>query len=484
MLVRILDERPADANALFEELSASVRDAAIAEKAGLLSDAQLEEKLDLGSERARAAVLAYTRARVPMLSAPAVEDGAASPAMVRFPDLLDEARLWAWAGVGFGDATTYLLHLGLRALAVEEQLMVRFWGKVATRSGDYYIAEARTKANPATTRAERRVMEGREGANKYTYYVTKSPGPAASWAVLPHVTVAQLAAAQRVRRFFTGDLAAGVPSFPPITATPAPGSGPGGEGFDPSPGLGTEANLLRAVVGLITADTSLSLAGFLETETEEGAEGQGEYTTVKAAEAPDAVAFDSLKDPGTWVHAELDVSPAGRTQPTPAPLGADGEPVEPEEPDPEPLGPLRGIGDDSRPCGEKEAALLAEAGLETKALWQLRGEGLPCAPCGPAAEEGSAVGKAESASSVVVAKSLKWPGAVAVAREGKMCLSVYNGFGVVSSAMKPAPYEFSLPGPVAMEWRPADLEEDADPTVGKIEEKDVIFEPVAEAEEE
>ena len=109
---------------------------------------------------------------------------------------------------------------------------------------------------------------------------------------------------------------------------------------------------------------------------------------------------------------------------------------------------------------------------------------LPCAPCGPAAEEGSAVGKAESASSVVVAKSLKWPGAVAVAREGKMCVSVYNGFGVVSSAMKPAPYEFSLPGPVAMEWRPADLEEDADPTVGKVEEKDVIFEPVAEAEEE
>ena len=52
-------------------------------------------------------------------------------------------------------------------------------------------------------------MEGREGANKYTYYVTKSPGPAASWAVLPHVTVAQLAAAQRVRRFLSHMFAPG-----------------------------------------------------------------------------------------------------------------------------------------------------------------------------------------------------------------------------------------------------------------------------------
>ena len=39
-------------------------------------------------------------------------------------------------------------------------------------------------------------------------------------------------------------------------------------------------------------------------------------------------------------------------------------------------------------------------------------------------------GKAESSQSVVVAKSIKWPGAIAVAREGRTVSCVYNGLGV------------------------------------------------------
>lgn len=113
-------------------------------------------------------------------------------ATVSFPDVLDESRMWSWGGVGFGDETTYLLHLGLKALATEKSLSVRFWGKIATRGGDYFVAESKTKANPAVGRLARLVLEGTEGPNKYTYWVTKAPGPANSWQALPHVTTAQL----------------------------------------------------------------------------------------------------------------------------------------------------------------------------------------------------------------------------------------------------------------------------------------------------
>lgn len=288
-----------------------------------------------------------------------------------------------------------------------------------------------------------------------------------------------------MRRFFTGDLASPVPCYPPLPPTP---------GAD---GPATEANLLRAVVGLITADTKLALSGCLEAETEEGLEGQGDYTVTKpAAELPERLTWDRLKDPASFVHAELDVSAAGRTQPTPQPLGPDGEVLElPEdaEPDPEPQAPLRSVGDDSRPCSAAETALLAEAGApETKALWQLKGAdgaSLPPAPSGPLVEPGGGgnEGQAESKHSAVVLKSLKWPGAFAVAREGSALVNVYVGLGVCSNGFKPAPFSLRLPGPICGEWRdPAADPEDAavDPLAGKVEEKDVIFEPQAPTEEE
>lgn len=124
--------------------------------------------------------------------------------MVSFPDLLDESRLWPWAGVALGDATTYLLHVSLKALAVEKELAgVRFWGKISTTSskGDYFVAESLTPraGNPATTRQQRLALEGCEGANKHTFFVSASPGAPNSWVALPHVTAAQLAVAQQVR---------------------------------------------------------------------------------------------------------------------------------------------------------------------------------------------------------------------------------------------------------------------------------------------
>ena len=71
------------------------------------------------------------------------------------------------------------------------------------------------------------------------------------------------------------------------------------------------------------------------------------------------------QDMNSLVHAELDISAAGLTQPPVFPLDSEGSPMEPENVEelfPEPEAPLRPISDDKRPMEEKETALLAELG--------------------------------------------------------------------------------------------------------------------------
>jgi len=505
VLVKVLNERPTDANQLFEEVSSAVRDTTVQEEEKLPTEEQLEEKCDVGAEHARRQVLSWTRDRALLFVAPDTEVNAE----VSFPDLMDESRMWQWGGVGFGDVTTSLLQLGLKQLACEQKLQLRFWGKIATRSGDYFIAQSLTKINPSVGREARMAMEGTEGPNKFTYWVATEPGGANTWTQLPFVTPDQLAVVQKIRRFFTGNLSAPVACYPPLppsppltsSSIPLPPVPPVESGSDvtsppaetevtsppvesaPTPVSGpqnsTEANLLSATCALITADTCLTYAGFYEAETEE-TDG-GEFNVIKIAEGPAPMMLDSLKDSGSFVHAELDINLVGRSQATPYPLNADGEPMEPEEPDAEPQPPLRSIAEDTRPLSESETQLLGDLGLDTKPLWQMSGEAVMVKPSGPTVED---AGKSESSHSVAVLKSLKWPGAVTIAKEGKTILNIYVGFGVTSSCMRPKVYEPSLPSAIEAEWKDPNAEENADPTLGMIEQDDKIFEPKVDAEDE
>lgn len=168
--------------------------------------------------------------------------------------------------------------------------------------------------------------------------MSKAPGAPSTWRTLPHVAPAQIVVSRQIRRFFTGNLDAVVPCFPPF-----PGAGR----------QGTEAELLRAVIAVITADTTLALNGTLVVD-EEAASGDEEFAAVKPADEEElagmtAPSLDELRDAGTWVHAELDLNGVGRTQKTPRPLGEDGEPIplDDGEEDPEPLPPLRSIAEDT-----------------------------------------------------------------------------------------------------------------------------------------
>lgn len=380
----------------------------------------------------RAACLEFAGSRAKLFVPPTEEP--AEEATV--PNLPEQAALFEWAGVSLGRENMYLLYLSLKQLAAAKSAPMRFWGKLVTRDGDYYVAETKTAENPAEELEARLQMEGTEGPNKYTYFVSKSPSDAASWKELPHVTPDQIVVARQIRRLLSGNLDAPVPSFPPF---------PGG----------LEANLVRAIIACVTADTVLALTGTLAAE--EGAE-DGEFTSINPADEEEvagmaAPSIEELRDLATWVHAELDLSAAGRAQKVPLPLGEDGEPIQPEDGEelPEPLPPLRPIAEDT-------------VGEAAKPLWVLR----TCPG-----------GAGQSAGSVVYARSLKWPGAVAVA-SGKDVANVYVGFGLSAGATENKPYAPPLPKPILSEWAPPEDEE------GKelVEASDVCVEPPKEEEEE
>lgn len=343
---------------------------------------------------------------------------------VKFPDLMDEGNLLEWAGISLGKGEVYRLYLSIKKKAEtlpSEVERLRFFGKISTRGRPYFIIEGITPSEDVDGIDETKI-EGKAGANKYSYWVTQSV-ESGEWVKLPIVTMAQVIAARQFKRFFTGDLEASVPSYPPFP------------GVDPvMPGV--EKNLLRAQIACIVGSTCISPDGYFELDEESDppgvklaeAEALGERFPKPAAE---------LKDPEGWKHHETELNKIGRVLAMPEQLDDNGEPIEPEEPI-EVTAPLDPIKPDA---------------------WSFR--------VGP-----GGAGSAES--SLVVAKSLVWPGAVAVAA-GRRFLNAYVGNGVSYST---ASYSPPLPRAVQTEWAPADAE---DP--GLIEQVDVRADPTPPAPE-
>lgn len=99
--VQVLSEKPSDASAVFEHLSASVKESTV--------------KLDntapsKGQQAAAAAQLGWAQSSQALFAVPdePPEGGAA------VPDMLDEANMWEWGGVSFGRLETYRLYLSVK----------------------------------------------------------------------------------------------------------------------------------------------------------------------------------------------------------------------------------------------------------------------------------------------------------------------------------------------------------------------------------
>lgn len=331
---------------------------------------------------------------------------------VKVQDLMDEMNLLEWSGVSFGKGEIYRLYLSMKKLAEilpGDVERLRFVGRFNTRTQPYYVVEG---VSPEEEEGiDETKQESKAGGNKYAYWVIQSV-ESGQWLRLPNVTMEQVVKVRMFKRLLTGNLEAHVPSYPPFP--------------------GKEKNLLRAIIACIVGETSISPDGYFELD-------DSDPPVVKSAEAEQLnerfpKASSELKEPDAWKHHEVELNKIGRVLAMPEQTDESGEPITPEEPvDVNP--PLDAIKSEQ---------------------WTFR-----VAPGGAGT----------TGNSVVVGRSLKWPGAVAIAA-GRKYVNIYVGNGL---PYNPNPYSPPLPPSVQSEW--SSVGADGAPGPGLVEQNDVKVDP-------
>jgi len=353
------------------------------------------------------------------------------------PDIMGQARLLEWAGVGIPDEEMYRVTLSIQALARETKYeSIRFFGKILGTQASYYICEAKfdMKSYPKALKSDPLTKNepSGQGINEYIYLVASSPD--SKWVQLPDVTPEQLITSRQMRRFFTGNLNAPVTGYPRF----------------PFP----EATYLRCQIARISAATVISPKGFYTMEDVEPDEGDEEAEEVqKMVEDPEfeALSTEDLQSAENWVHHRAHILKQGRSKPWAPPEGEEeeeaGEEEEEEEPE-EAIPMLNGLENDALPkkAGEEEEGGDEDDPLAEK-FWNIKAEG-----------------------SITVARNLSWPGSCAVA-QGKMFSNIYLGWG-----QKYTPDMYAPPPPPAVmseyksNFNPEEAEEgETDPLIEQVD---------------
>ena len=283
---------------------------------------------------------------------------------------MDDATLLEWAGLSLGKGDMYRLYLSIKKLCETlpgEVEGVRLFGKVNTRTSPYYVLEGK---NPEDQEGvDEALQEGRSGVNKFKYWVASSVEAAPKdWRALPNVTCEQIVKSKQFKKLLSGNLDGAVFAYPPFP--------------------GNEKELLRAQIARITAATSISPDGFW---------GLDDDGNVKIAEAEAMAgafpkAAGELTNPDAWKHHEKELNILGRITKMPPAMDADGNEI---------------------PSEVEEIPNLESA---KQGAWAFRA-------CPGGAGSGSF--------SLVVARSITWPGAAAVYNGKSKFINIYIGNGVV-----------------------------------------------------
>jgi radial spoke head protein 4/6 len=305
------------------------------------------------------------------------------------PNVMEEARLFEWAGVSFGEEETYKLSKALKRLALlSGATRLRFWGKIYGVQKDYWVIEG--VLDQAEEERSHWAIERRgEGVNKLVYWVNDSL--LEDWIQLPDATPQHIKAARLIKHVVTGNLNATIDSNPPFP--------------------GKERHFLRAQIARITHATTIIPKGLLEIDEESGKEKYSEEFNVPGTE--------ELKALEVWGHQHQQILQAGRVTHAL-------DPAIPEEGKEEALAGLNEKDpqvDRFRAINEDVTVQGLPTGLETGFAWisKVCGDTQPYNQMPP--KEGT------TAYSVNVIKSLRWPGAVTVAQNGRFA-SIYVGYAV------------------------------------------------------
>lgn len=125
------------------------------------------------------------------------------------PDLLSDAQMYQWAGIGFGQQEIYRLQKSLKQLATESGAQkLRFFGKIRGTEQDYYIAEGEVDGDGEEEGDEEEKPADFEakgsGVNKFTYWVSHQSFE--KWTKLPDLAPKDIEAARQIKVLFSGDL--------------------------------------------------------------------------------------------------------------------------------------------------------------------------------------------------------------------------------------------------------------------------------------
>jgi hypothetical protein len=305
---------------------------------------------------------------------------------VSLPNLLEEAEMFEWAGVSFGEEETYKLQKALKKLAVlSGASALRFWGKVYGSERDYFVVEGDLLKSEEGARDPEQEPRG-TGCNRFVYWVTDNV--LSDWIQLPDTTPAQLNTARQIKHLFTGNLAAPVDSNPLFP--------------------GKERHYLRAQIARITMGTVITPKGIYAFDEE---------TKLESFEPEGFEMPEDLKSLENWGHRHPMVLKCGRCTHYAPPtmteeerdefLAAAGE----KDPVPE---------DKYRALNEEDAAKTEDA----PPTWivKVAGDAQPFNPL-PGTE-----GNPRSYA-VNVLKSYLWPGSITCSKNGRF-QSIYVGDGL------------------------------------------------------
>ena len=287
-------------------------------------------------------------------------------------NVVSDAGLLDWSGLSFTQEEIFFVQNLMYKLVQETQeenpiAKVRFWGKLLTCTGKDYIVfecvdQALNEISPG--------LEGRDGANKYAYYVLSD----GKMSRLPDVEETHLVYARTTRKYLTGKLnveVSGYPLFP-----------------------GKEAHYLRALISLISSDTAVAPISFFGLNEEEDIVSKMDNSE---EEIPEKLLPENVANLDSWAYIQRCINSMGRMR-NPKIDGEDGEVEDPK---------------------------YASATLERET---------PLAPLSDGSSRwNSSVFLNAASHDIGVLRSCKWPGAVAVSVVGQVrFVNCYVGYGMAT----------------------------------------------------
>jgi len=328
------------------------------------------------------------------------------------PNFEQDAEMFDWAGVNFGEEESYKICKAIKRLAqMSGGDNMRFFGKIYGTKRDYWIICGKLKEAEETVTAKHIEKRG-QGVNAQVFWVTDNL--LNDWIQLPECRPEHIMVARMIKHVFTGDLNAEINSNPPFP--------------------GKERHLLRATLARISFATQIVPKGLFEIDEE--------TNEMKFTEDFQVPPFEELKSLESWGNLHPIILQAGRVTHS-EPEGMEEDAKEAYMADLE-----------EKDKTEERFRAIQEhkpmPGLETAWLVKIVGDQQQYNLLPP--REGT------TTYSVMVLRSLRWPGAITVTKGGK-CAFCYLGYGLKRGDPSYNPTE-----PPEVQKDPQDQYENPEPT--------------------